>query len=118
MAQVTIEIQEAQRQWLVDEAKARRVSVEDLISSLIAEKQGDLPLSANERYILRLLQNVSNKPGWVVPTRILWTNWQLRGSLSELSKALEALANKGLLAANQAFTEFQLTESGFSTGRD
>jgi len=117
MPRVTIELQETAHHWLVAEAESRRMSVEDVVNALVAEKYGAVALDPHEGYVLRLIQNVSAKPGWPVPARALWTNWQLRGSLAELSKALEGLARRELVVANQGFTEFRLTEAGFAASR-
>ncbi len=118
MAQVTVNLPESDYSWLTSEAAARQATVGELISDLIAEKSRRVKLTASESFVLRSLQNVSNRLGWVVTARTLWTGWQVRGSLAELSAALESLVKKGLLTANSSFTEFQLTEVGFSLGRE
>jgi hypothetical protein len=118
MAQLLIDLQDSYHKWLIAESAARNATISELIADLISERSGKIVLSANERYVLRLLQNVSNTPGWMIQSRVLWTNWQVRGSLSELSTALEGLAKHGLLVANAAFTEFQLTASGYMFGRE
>jgi hypothetical protein len=117
MPQVVIDLPDSLNSWLNAEAAARRTTVGTVISDMITEKSGTVGLDANENHLLRALQNVSNKRGWVVPARVLWTNWQVRGSLAEMSTALEGLVKKGLLNANPAFTEFQLSEAGFVLGR-
>jgi hypothetical protein len=117
MPQITFELSDTAYQWLAAEAASQRMSVEDVLRALVAEKSGTAPLNAHESLALRLIQNVSAKPGWPVPARAFWTNWQLRGSLAELTTALEGLARKGLISVNQEFTEVRLTEIGFTAGR-
>jgi hypothetical protein len=117
MAKVTIELPAATMTWLEAEAARLGLSVAAVLTARIAESAGAAGLDAHEGYVLRLVRNVSAKPGWPVPVRALWTNWQLRGSLAELSKALEGLARRELVVVNQGFTEVRLTEAGFSAGR-
>jgi hypothetical protein len=113
MAQVTIEIPDKLHDWLEAEARGRRATVDEVVKLIIQERRGSVALSHQEAYILKLFHNVSTKPGWPVPTRMLWTNWGVRGSAVELTSALEGLARKGLIEVAANGFGYTLTDAGF-----
>lgn len=113
MPRVTIEIPDAVHDWLESEARTKRATIDELINSCIEERRGGVVLTPQETYILGLLHNVSTKPGWFVPSRMLWTNWGVRGTAAELNKALDGLTRKNLVMATTDQTGYMLTEAGF-----
>ncbi len=114
MTRVTIEVKDQLHDWLETEARARRASVEELINSCIEKSRGGgVVLTPQETYILGLLHNVSTKAGWLVPARMLWTNWGVRGTVTELTIALDGLIRKDLVVASPDKSGYSLTEAGF-----
>jgi hypothetical protein len=113
MPRVTIEVTDQVHDWLETEARTRRASVDELINACIDERRGGVVLTPQETYILGLFHNVSTKAGWLVPIRMLWTNWGVRGTVAELNMALEGLVRKDLVTPNSDKSGYTLTEAGF-----
>jgi hypothetical protein len=114
MGIVTVDLPDALHLWLTNEAASRRTPIPDLIRQILSEQADELGLSPHESEALALFHSVSTKPGWVVPARNLRASWGVRGSVDDLSRALEGLMRKGLVAATADMAAFSLTAHGYS----
>ena len=114
VTKITVEISDPIHQWLNAEAGNRGLSLDQIVTNCLAEQLSKSRPSAHELYVLGILQNVTQKFGWVVTSRLLWSIWGIRGSASELETALRGLTSKGFVDESQNAAGYVLTSVGYN----
>jgi hypothetical protein len=111
---ITLEISDSIHQWLNAEAGNRGLSLDQFVTSFLAEQHSKTVPTANEISVLGILQNVSERRGWVVPAKLLRSIWNIRGNASELETALRGLISKGFAEESPNGIGYTLTAFGYS----
>jgi hypothetical protein len=112
---ITVDLTDDVYQWLVTEAAASGISVEEAISNHVGEaKARSSQLTWQEQDLLSIFRDLNGRPGNYISVHTIHVRWGTRGTNVEYTDALTSLAAKKLIIINPAQTDVALTDAGYA----